>query len=351
MTRKPILVLSHHQSGEGTPLASLWFSQQACRQNGLDLEFAWTARGSDLRNFMKSRRILFDGIYAVRNDWGPIYYRLARLLKKQIAVYWHETEWNINRALSWQPRGRHILYSPGSVRHSMGNRRVAHFHVCSYGLELLQRSYNVAKDRTYLLHNITDSRRLLAYTLPLPRTPGLFVAIGTASERKGTDLFLDIAAKVVAVRPEAKFVWIGGFYSGFSKKELETIVAAKGLTDQVIFTGYQGNPIEIMAQAETILLTSRDDPMPKVLMEGLALGKKCIAFGIGGVSELLGSCGVVIPPGDTAAFAQALHNISGKQDDDQAQHQRRARYLEKYSNEAFGRNFAQAVAWWDGFYS
>lgn len=39
-----IAVFSHHQSGAGTPLASLWFSADECRKRGIQLDFIWTMK-------------------------------------------------------------------------------------------------------------------------------------------------------------------------------------------------------------------------------------------------------------------------------------------------------------------
>jgi len=341
---KSISVISHHKAGGGKPLDSLWFSQDACRQQGLALRFVWNGHRSSLRELFPARRAVFDSIGALAFWYGPKLHMLSKLSRKKIAVYWHETEWEIELGIQACSK----LYP--AVHYALRDPQVKHFHVCKVGLETLEKRYAVRPENLYLLPNISDSSRLLQHKLPLESDPNLYVACGRVKGRKGPDLFIEIARRTLEHSPQARFVWIGGFEpeGEFSEAAIAASIRQQGLCHAITFVGEQTDPTQILAQAGAFLLTSRDDPMPKVLMEALALGKPCIAFDVGGVSDLLGSSGTIVPPEDISAFVQALQqhqktpSLSASE-----QQRRRERYAQHYTPEAFSRRFAAAVDWWD----
>lgn len=343
-SKTSIFVVSHHRAGGGKPLDSLWFSQAACHQYGLRLKFVWNGKAGSLIKLLPARWVIFDSIGALAFWYGPKLHALAKFSGKKIAVYWHETEWEIEAGIKKCSR----RYP--AVQYALQDPHVKHFHVCQAGLKTLEKQYAVRSDNLYLLPNISDARRLLHYSLPLPSEPHFYVACGRVKARKGPDLFLAIAKQTLAHNPQAKFVWIGSFEpSGqFSAAAIAAAIREQGLENAVTFTGEQQDPTAILAKASTFLLTSRDDPMPKVLMEALALGKPCIAFDVGGVSELLGEFGTTVPPNDVPAFVEALrqHHLAPPLNADEQQ-QRRQWYLQRYTPEAFGHRFAEAVDWWD----
>lgn len=337
-----VTVISHHQTGGGQPLDSFWFSSQECERQGVRLKFLWTGKKSSYLKFLTSRKVVFDGAFALVNHPGHRFYQLSQQLGMQTAVYWHETEWRASDAMKMQNPQHPVL------QQVLNNPKAAHFHVCSYGLKMLHEDYGVDKNNLYLLPNISDPSRLLQYQLPLPKEPNLFVGCGIVVKRKGVDLFLDIADKVISQGVEAKFVWIGPFREEYSLSDISEQLSKRGLKDKVFFVGEKANPAEIIAKARAFLLTSRDDPMPKVLMEALALGTSCIGFGVGGVPELLGEYGTIVTPEDTAEFAEKLIQMLQQQDSDSQQQMRRNWYLERYTPAAFGTRFAEAVKWWNG---
>lgn len=338
---KNVTVISHHRTGGGQPLDSFWFSSKECERQGVQLKFLWTGARSSYLKFLTSRKVVFDGAFALVNHPGYRFYKLSQLLGMQTAIYWHETEWRMKDALNMQ-NPKHLV-----LDELLNNPKVAHFHVCSHGLKVLHEDYGVEKNNLHLLPNISEPSRLLQYELPLAKESNLFVNCAIVVKRKGVDLFLDIADKVISRGIEAKFVWIGPFRGEYSEEDISKEIFKRGLKDKVLFVGGMENPAEIIAKARAFILTSRDDPMPKVLMEALALGTACVGFGVSGVPELLGEFGTIVTPGDTEEFAQKLIQIFQQEDDESQQHSRRNWYLQQYTPTAFGNRFAEAVKWWD----
>ncbi|MGF1538241.1 MAG: hypothetical protein ACFB4J_17390 [Elainellaceae cyanobacterium] len=183
----PIFVVSHHKAGGGKPLDSLWFSQESCGQQGYPLHFIWNGKRSSLLKLLPARRVIFDSIGALAFWYGPKLHALSKLLGKKIAVYWHETDWEVELGIEKCSK----LYP--AVQYALRDPKVAHFHVCNSGLEMLEKRYGVGAENLWLLPNISDSSRLLRHSIPTASDPDLFVACGRVKQRKGPDLFLDIA--------------------------------------------------------------------------------------------------------------------------------------------------------------
>lgn len=336
--RPSVMVFSHYEKGGGTPLDSLWFSAGQIREKGIRIDFAWTKKWlSSMKSLLRADLVIFDGAFSLNVFQGPALYRMARRLGKKIAVYWHETEWYIDH-----------LADARTVERVTADAKVVHFHVAEYGVKMLVEKYGIDSHRCMQLRNIADGSRFLGHPLPGPVEPGLFVALGSLEERKGVDLFLEIAEKTVADRPGSRFKWIGEFSFGkFKETALDKEVTRRGLWKNVEFVGRKDDPSEILRAAEAVVLTSRDDPMPKTLMEALALGRKTVAFGVCGVPELLDGHGVIIEPLDTDAFARAL--VDEKPGNDPStQKARRKYYLENFTTDTFVKNFEKAYAWWNG---
>lgn len=127
---------------------------------------------------------------------------------------------------------------------------------------------------------------------------------------KGVHVFIEAAARVHTVRPDAFFVVLGARH--FSERtyadELREQVRTAGLEEVVHFAGHQRNVPEWM-QAMDLLVHASISPEPfgMVLLEGMALGKAVIATRAGGPLEIIGEGeGVLTPPDDPAALAHAI---------------------------------------------
>jgi glycosyltransferase involved in cell wall biosynthesis len=143
-----------------------------------------------------------------------------------------------------------------------------------------------------------DSSRL---TL-LPQDALLVTGCGTVDERKGSDLWLEMAKLVLssAVPERVFFVWIGeGSWLAKMRKRADRM----GLNRRVFFIGGQENPYPLLSRSAVFTLTSRWDPFPIAVLEAMALGVPVVAFRAGGVAEQLGGRGILCGPGEVQEMA------------------------------------------------
>lgn len=121
---------------------------------------------------------------------------------------------------------------------------------------------------------------------------------GSVEHRKGADLWVEVARRVHAALPgtSVRFVWVG-----------DQVTPVPGADEAgAEFVGPSPNPYAHMRRFDVATLPSRDDPFPLVVLEAMALGTPVVAFDVGGVALQVGDAGVVVPPGDVQAFADAL---------------------------------------------
>jgi colanic acid/amylovoran biosynthesis glycosyltransferase len=119
-------------------------------------------------------------------------------------------------------------------------------------------------------------------------------------------------------RGSACTLWIAG--SGGLLQALQDQVAALDLTSRVRFLGqvdherildwYADGSVDAMVLPSVDLGNHEHEGIPVSLMEAMAHGVPVVSTETGGIPELLGDgAGLLVPPGDSEALADALHQL------------------------------------------
>jgi glycosyltransferase involved in cell wall biosynthesis len=172
--------------------------------------------------------------------------------------------------------------------------------------------YELPESKVMAIPNFVDPSRVarLAAESAPPFETGRFhvVAVGRLHAAKGYQYLLEAADKLVHQRAlERLMVWIIG--RGPQLDELKSWVRQNHLDSHVQFTGYLANPLPFVEHAQLFCLPSLYEGMPNALIEAMLLGTPVLASDCpSGPSELLegGRYGRLVPPGDSAALADAL---------------------------------------------
>jgi glycosyltransferase involved in cell wall biosynthesis len=101
-------------------------------------------------------------------------------------------------------------------------------------------------------------------------------------------------------------LWVAG--DGSLRAELGR--RAERLGGRVRFLGTRTDVPDLLAAADVAVLTSDWEGLPLAVLESMAAGRPVVATDVGGVGDLLsGGGGLVVPPGDPAATAEALGTL------------------------------------------
>ena len=131
--------------------------------------------------------------------------------------------------------------------------------------------------------------------------------VGQLIRGKGVHLLLEAMARMKAQRT----LDIVG--TGNMEGELKAIAARLGLKGRVRFNGFQENPQDWMRRAACVVVPSFwQEPYGLVAAEAVALGRKVVAFAIGGLPEACQGKATLVPPGDVAALAEALDCLDAR---------------------------------------
>ena len=96
---------------------------------------------------------------------------------------------------------------------------------------------------------------------------------------------------------------------GMDLEAMKLRANALELNDRVLFTGLlQGQALtDTLASCDFLVLSSNYENMPVVILEALACGLPVVSTRVGGIAEIVNeSNGILVPPADTQALAEAM---------------------------------------------
>lgn len=145
-------------------------------------------------------------------------------------------------------------------------------------------------------------------------SPPTVLLLGRISPTKGQREAIVALSTVREHHPDVRLRIVGSAMFGEQGYEAECrqLVGDLGLSDAVEFAGYSPDPQVDLDQASMLLHASPvPEPFGQVIAEAMARGVPVVATDAGGVPELMidsgEECGLLVPPGDPAAIADAVH--------------------------------------------
>lgn len=162
-------------------------------------------------------------------------------------------------------------------------------------------------DRVHFVPNAVKPPTVLATPFRDGVCSPRIVAAGRLHPKKGFDVLI-AALALLRDQGQAFECEIAG--EGDERAKLEGLIARHGLQDRVRLVGWRDVPA-FLATGDVFAFPSYQEGFPLVLLEAMAAGLPVVSAAIPGPVEMIadGADGVLVPPGDPAALAQALAGL------------------------------------------
>jgi glycosyltransferase involved in cell wall biosynthesis len=158
---------------------------------------------------------------------------------------------------------------------------------------------NIQSDRNTILGTTSEKRWLLT--------------IGRLESQKGLDWLLALAPALLQQCPQYDLVLVG---DGSQRSRLQQQAQQAGIADRLHFLGWRADIPQILNASDMLLLPSRWEGMPNVLLEAMASSLPVVTRAVHGVEEILktdGECQIVRDE-SPAAFVQRVTQLTADPD-------------------------------------
>jgi len=155
-------------------------------------------------------------------------------------------------------------------------------------------------------HPATETRRELGLE-PGRLTVGMIARLDLA--KKGQDIFLRALPAIHARAPDAQFVLVG---DGPDRPRIEALAAGLPVGLRPAMAGLRTDLADVLMALDVLVIPSRWESVPKVLLEAMWLERAVVATRVGDIPEILDeTCGALIPPNAPIALAEAVARLAG----------------------------------------
>lgn len=148
-----------------------------------------------------------------------------------------------------------------------------------------------------------DSRRRLRNGLNIEEKVPLLLAVGRLTLAKDYPNLLIAFQRIINAGSIAQLAIIG---VGEEREQLISMVAELGLCKRVHFLGLRHDVHEWMSAADIFVLSSAWEGFGLVVAEAMACQRVVVATDCGGVKEVVGECGILVPPQNDVALANGI---------------------------------------------
>ena len=126
--------------------------------------------------------------------------------------------------------------------------------------------------------------------------------IGQIIPRKNIQDILDIFEDVYQEIPNIELQLLG---DGESRQEMECYSKSLSSSPHIHFLGFRHDRMEYLKQFDLFVMTSKDEGIPRCLMEAMAMGIPVAAYDIRGIDQMVEhqKTGLLASFGDKAALA------------------------------------------------
>lgn len=190
---------------------------------------------------------------------------------------------------------RLIVVSTRNIEKGLADR------IATKGKYLTIRSGIELEDFMHPAHDRASMRALL----DIPLTAPVVGTVTRLSAQKAPTDFAAAAIEIAQSAPDTHFVMVG---DGPLRGEVEGMIAQADLQKRFHLTGLRRDVADLLTTFDIFVLSSLWEGLPRVLPQAMAAGLPIIASAVDGNVEAVraNENGILVPPGDRAALAQAM---------------------------------------------
>ncbi|MBY5764053.1 glycosyltransferase family 4 protein [Rhizobium laguerreae] len=174
--------------------------------------------------------------------------------------------------------------------------------ICEYERDTYARKVGRPRTKTRLIYNGIGERDF--EPIPTRSDAVHFIYVGMLRDLKGPDLFVDAFAKTERLlgRPLSALM-IG---DGPDRDRYREMMVERGLGKRIGMLPAM-RVHEAFSMAQNLVVPSRAEAMPYIVLEGLGAGKTIIASRVGGIPEVLGAdSAALVEPGNSDDLARVM---------------------------------------------
>jgi glycosyltransferase involved in cell wall biosynthesis len=169
----------------------------------------------------------------------------------------------------------------------------------------------IPANRLHLVANVVERRRPEANgSRSRPNDSFTFLFAGRLAPQKRPELFIKLAEQLYENMPERdlRFLILG---EGALRRELEAKAAATRLPAmRFSFLGERQNVDEVFSAADALVLTSKFEGTPNVVLEAMSHGMPVIATRVGGIRDVVTETrGILVDPYDFDGLTRAAEKL------------------------------------------
>ena len=175
-----------------------------------------------------------------------------------------------------------------------------------------------------------QDRKALRREFSIDAGQTLILAVGRLFEQKDYPTLL----RALAYEPDA----LGDYHlvvagDGPMRQQLTDLVQSLNLEGRVTFAGVRSDINRLMSAADIFVLSSAWEGFGLVVAEAMACERVVVATNCGGVSEVLGDCGYLVPAKSSEKLSAALKKVCALNEPDRGSigKQARQRIIDHYS--------------------
>jgi glycosyltransferase involved in cell wall biosynthesis len=158
-----------------------------------------------------------------------------------------------------------------------------------------------------------ERARRVRLELGLPTDAPVVGSIGRLNAQKGHRYLVEAVPRLVAAQPATRVLVVG---DGDLGGELREQARRLGVAGRVVFAGHRADVPDLLAAIDVFCVSSLYEGTPLALFEAMAAGRAVVSTSVDGCREVIedGVTGLLVPPQDAAALADALARVLGDRD-------------------------------------